>query len=244
MELADGPDGVAVKFQNAAPRTFDLVLAADGVHSKVRRLVFGPEEPLLKPLGMGLGIFSTDNYLGLKDWQIAFRDEERGFGYLLYPVHDNTELRINIGFGAGLAEDRYGDIEAQKALVAEKSAGWGWEVPNFIERMWKSSDFYFGALAQTVMESWSEGRVALVGDAGYCPSPFSGQGTSLALVGAYVLAEELGKSPDDHCRAFTAYEARIRPYVLKNQALAWRDSAALDEEAEAMLDDAKNFVVL
>jgi 2-polyprenyl-6-methoxyphenol hydroxylase-like FAD-dependent oxidoreductase len=243
-DLVDGPDGVAVKFQNVAPRTFDLVLAADGVHSKVRRLVFGPEEPLLKPLGMGLGIFSTDNYLGLKDWQIAFRDEERGFGYLLYPVHDNTELRINIGFGAGLAEDRYGDIEAQKALVAEKSAGWGWEVPNFIGRMWKSSDFYFGALAQTVMESWSKGRVALVGDAGYCPSPFSGQGTSLALVGAYVLAEELGKSPDDHRRAFTTYEARIRPYVLKNQALAWRDRAAPDEEAEAMLDDAKNFVSL
>lgn len=242
--LRDCPNGVDVTFQNAEPRTFDLVLAADGVHSKIRRLVFGPEEPLLKPLGMGLAIFSTDNYLGIKDWQVAFRDEDRGFGYLVYPVHDNSELRINVGFGAGLADDRYGDIEGQKALVAEKSAGWGWEVPNFIERMWPATDFYFGALAQTVMDSWSKGRVALVGDAGYCPSPFSGQGTSLALVGAYILAEELGRSPNDHARAFAAYETRLRPYVLKNQALAWRDRNVPDEEAEAMLDEAKNFVAL
>jgi 2-polyprenyl-6-methoxyphenol hydroxylase-like FAD-dependent oxidoreductase len=243
-ELDDGPGGVEVRFQNSAPRTFDLVLAADGVHSRVRRLIFGAEEPLLKPLGLGLAIFSTDNYLGLKDWQISFRDEARGFGYLLYPVRDNSELRINIGFGAGLADDRYGDVGAQKALVAEKSAGWGWEVPNFIERMWPATDFYFGALAQTVMDSWSSGRVALVGDAGYCPSPFSGQGTSLALVGAYVLADELGKSPGDHTRAFAAYETRMRPYVLKNQALAWRDRDAPEEEGEAMIEEAKNFIEL
>ncbi len=244
VAIQDSLQGVDVQFQNAPPRTFDLVLAADGVHSKVRRLVFGSEAPLLKPLGMGLAIFSTDNYLGIKDWQIAFRDQDRGFGYLLYPVRDNSELRINIGFGAGLDEDRYGDIEAQKALVAQKSVGWGWEVPNFIDRMWKARDFYFGALAQTVMDRWSAGRVALVGDAGYCPSPFSGQGTSLALVGAYVLADELGKNPDDYAAAFATYETRMRPYVVKNQALAWRDRDAPDEETEAMLDEAKNFIVL
>ena len=242
--LDEGPGGVEVRFRNAAPRAFDLVVGADGIHSRVRRLVFGAEQPLLKPLGLGLAIFSTDNYLGLEDWQLSFRDEGRGFGYLLYPVRGNSELRINIGFGAGLDEDRYGDVEAQKALVAEKSAGWGWEVPNFIARMWSATDFYFGALAQTVMERWSEGRVVLVGDAGYCPSPFSGQGTSLALVGAYILAEELGRSPNDHSRAFAAYETRMRPFVLKNQALAWRDRNAPEGEGEAMLEDAKNFIEL
>lgn len=244
MELKDGPNGVEVLFQNAAPRTFDLVLAADGIHSKVRRLVFGAEGPLLKPLGKGLAIFSTDNYLGIKDWQIVFRGESRGFGYLLYPVRDNSELRIILSFGAGLDEDRYGDVEGQKSLVAEKSAGWTWEVPNFIARMWSATDFYFGAAAQTLMESWSRGRVALVGDAGYCPSPFSGQGTSVALVGAYVLAEELGKSPDDHISAFAAYETRMRPYVLKNQAIAWLDRGAAEEEREVMLQSAKNFIAL
>jgi 2-polyprenyl-6-methoxyphenol hydroxylase-like FAD-dependent oxidoreductase len=242
--LDDGPEGVEVRFRNRASRRFDLVLAADGVHSNVRRLVFGAEGPLLKPLGMGLAIFSTGNYLGLQDWQIAFRDEQRGFGYLLYPVRGNSEIRINIGFAAGLDDDRYGDIEAQKALVAEKSAGWGWEVPRFVERMWRAPDFYFGALAQTVMARWSKGRVALVGDAGYCPSPFSGQGTSLALVGAYVLADELGKSGGDHVTAFETYESRMRPYVRKNQALAWRDRSAPQEQAEAMLDEAKNVIDL
>lgn len=244
VELSDGPGGVQVRFETAAPRTFDLVLAADGVHSTVRRLVFGPDEPLLKPLGLGLAIFSTDNYLGLNDWQIAFRDEARGFGYLLYPVRDNRELRINIGIKAGLADDRHGDVDAQMALVAERSAGWGWEVPTLIRRMWRAPDFYFGAVAQTVMDKWSKGRVALVGDAGYCPSPFSGQGTSLALVGAYILAEELERSPDAHTRAFAAYDARMRPYVLKNQAIAWRARDAPDEDTDAMLDEAKNLVEL
>lgn len=244
VELSEGPNGVAVRFENSPPRNFDLVVGADGVHSKVRRLAFGPEEPFLKPLGAGLAIFSTANYLNLRDWQISFRDMDRGFGYLLYPVRDNSELRINIGFGAGLADDCHGDVEAQKALVAEKSAGWGWEVPNFIERMWPSSDFYFGAMAQTVMDSWSKGRVVLVGDAGYCPSPFSGQGTSLALVGAFVLAEELSKSPNDHALAFAAYEKRMRPFVQKNQALAWRDRNAPEEEGEALIDEAKDFIEL
>jgi 2-polyprenyl-6-methoxyphenol hydroxylase-like FAD-dependent oxidoreductase len=110
--------------------------------------------------------------------------------------------------------------------------------------MWQSTDFYFGAMAQTVMESWSKGRIALVGDAGYCPSPFSGQGTSLALVGAYVLAQELGKTPDDYAKAFANCEARMRPYVLKNQAFAWRDRNAPEEEGEAMMQEAKNYIEL
>lgn len=238
--LNDGPDGVKVQFKNAPSRTFDLVLAADGIHSKVRQLAFGAEEPFLKPLGQGLAIFSTDNYLGIQDLQVMFKDKEAGFYYILYPVRNNSELRVNIGFNAGMADDHYGDVDAQKALVAEKCAGRGWEVPNFVKRMWPSTDFYFGALAQTVMNNWSKGRIALVGDAGYCPSPFSGQGTSLALVGAYVLAEELGKSPDDCARAFATYETRMRPYVLRNQAIAFSS----DEEVYAMVDAAKNSIEL
>lgn len=244
VSLTDTADGVIVAFRNSPSRTFDLVVGADGVHSNVRKLAFGPEEPFLKPLGIGLAIFSIDNYLGLKDWQVSFRDMQRGFGYVIYPVRNNSELRINIGFGAGLADDPYGDVKAQKTLVAERSAGWGWEISNFIERMWSSTDFYFGALAQTLMDSWSKGRIVLAGDAGYCPSPFSGQGTSLALVGAYILAQELGRSPHDHARAFAVYDARMRPYVLKNQALAWRDRDAPEEEGEAMIEEAKNFVEL
>jgi 2-polyprenyl-6-methoxyphenol hydroxylase-like FAD-dependent oxidoreductase len=83
--------------------------------------------------------------------------------------------------------------------------------------MWKADDFYFDSMAQVKMERFTKGRVALVGDAGYCASPLSGQGTSLALVGAYVLAEELGAGGAD---AFERYEERMRPFVATNQALA------------------------
>jgi 2-polyprenyl-6-methoxyphenol hydroxylase-like FAD-dependent oxidoreductase len=242
--LKEDAESVSVRFKHAAERRFDLVVGADGLHSKVRHLTFGDESPFLKELGIGLAVFSLPNYLKLQNWQIAFRDEAKGFGYLIYSTRDNAELRVNIGFAAGVADERRGDVEAQKRLVAEKSAGWGWEVPGFIERMWASTDFYFGAMAQVIMDEWSRGRVTLVGDAGYCPSPFSGQGTSLALVGAYVLAEELARSPDNHSAAFARYDQRMRPYVLLNQALATRDRSEPDSESDARLNEAKNFIEL
>jgi 2-polyprenyl-6-methoxyphenol hydroxylase-like FAD-dependent oxidoreductase len=105
-----------------------------------------------------------------------------------------------------------------------------------------ATDFYFGVVAQICMEYWSKGRAALVGDAAYCPSPFSGQGTSLAIVGAYVLAQELSGSEKGHAAAFERYETRMRPYVLINQALALRDRDATDSDEK--LDAAKNAIEL
>jgi 2-polyprenyl-6-methoxyphenol hydroxylase-like FAD-dependent oxidoreductase len=242
--MSEDSESVSVRFKEATERRFDLVVGADGLHSNVRHLTFGDEKPFLKDLGIGLAVFSLPNYLKLENWQIAFRDEAKGFGYLIYSTRDNAELRVNIGFAAGVADERRGDVEAQKKLVAEKSVGWGWEVPGFIDRMWASTDFYFGAMALVVMDEWSKGRVALVGDAGYCPTPFSGQGTSLALVGAYVLAEELAKNPDSHSVAFAHYQQRMQPYVLLNQALATRDRSEPDAEAEARLNEAKNAIEL
>lgn len=93
-------------------------------------------------------------------------------------------------------------------------------MPRLIETIFTAPDFYFGVMSQILMPHWTRGRVALVGDAGYCPSPFTGQGTSLAIVGAYILASELGRHRDDHEAAFAAYEERMRPFVEKNQAIA------------------------
>jgi 2-polyprenyl-6-methoxyphenol hydroxylase-like FAD-dependent oxidoreductase len=108
--------------------------------------------------------------------------------------------------------------------------------------MGDAPDFYFDAMAQIHLERWSTGRVALVGDAGYCASPLSGQGTSLALVGAYVLAEELGRPEIDHTTAFAAYERRMRPFVALNQALATENSGG--PAAEESVDHAKNAISL
>lgn len=235
-------DGVIVEFERAAPRRFDLVVGADGLHSDTRRLAFGPESDYIGHLGTYLSVFSTDNYLGLDRWQTWINDGVDGGAVMT--VRDNTELRIFLGFAADAIEYDHRDTEAQKRLVADRLAGFGWEVPGFIERMWKADDFYFDSMAQIRMDAWSAGRVALVGDAAHCAAPLSGQGTGLALVGAYVLALELGRTAD-HAEAFARYERRMRPFVEANQALALIDRRSVDpDEATARVDAVKNAVDL
>ncbi|MEN8650447.1 FAD-dependent monooxygenase [Streptomyces sp. 21So2-11] len=143
-------------------------------------------------------------------------------GYGIYPVRDNTELRVMAGFEAPPLADGYDyrDTDRQKKLVAEALSSLGWETPRLLRAMHTAPDFYFDSMAQIRMDSWSKGRVTLLGDAGYCASPLSGQGTSLALVGAYVLAEELGRDSSNHLTAYARTEARMRPFVALNQAIA------------------------
>ncbi|SDE31701.1 FAD-dependent monooxygenase [Glycomyces harbinensis] len=235
-------DGVTVEFEHAAPRRFDLVVGADGLHSNTRRLAFGPESQFIHHLGTYLGVFSQENYLGLDKWQTWFNDG--AVGGTVMTVRHNAELRIFLGFGSEEPIDYdYRDVEAQKRLIADHVTGLGWEVPGFIERMWGAEDFYFDAMAQIRMDAWSAGRVGLVGDAAHCAAPLSGQGTSLALVGAYILALELGRT--GHEEAFARYEARMRPFVEGNQALALIDRQKVDPaESTARLDAVKHAVDL
>ncbi|MFE0874585.1 FAD-dependent monooxygenase [Streptomyces smyrnaeus] len=110
----------------------------------------------------------------------------------------------------------------QKQLIAERYAHMGWEMPRLLTYMWEAPDFHFDSGAQIHMDSWSTGRVVLLGDAGYCGSPASGQGSSMAMVAAHVLAGQLKAADGDHRRAFAAYERELRPWVTANQALADR----------------------
>ncbi|WP_237277164.1 FAD-dependent monooxygenase [Streptomyces caniscabiei] len=176
--------------------TFDLVVGADGLHSTVRRLAFGPEEQFAHHLGSYLSVFSADNFLALDNWQLRLRDGDAGFGIM--PVRGNTELRIAFGFeSAPLAHDLR-DGGGLRQLVVDKLASLRWEGARLAEAARKAPDFYCDAMAQIRMNAWSRGRVTLLGDAGYCPSPLSGQGTSLALVGAHVLADCLAQADGDH----------------------------------------------
>jgi len=111
------------------------------------------------------------------------------------------------------------DLAGQRRLVAERFADSSGPAPALVDAMAEADDFYLDAVAQVHLDRWSVGRVALLGDAGYCPSPLTGMGTSLALVGAYVLAGELARADGDHERAFDAYEERMRPYVRQGQEL-------------------------
>ncbi|MGM1060233.1 FAD-dependent monooxygenase [Saccharothrix sp. Mg75] len=230
--------GVRVEFARGGPRTFDHVIGADGAHSAVRRLAFGPEEDFTRHLGQYLAIFPAPNVLGLEDWQVWFRTERAGG--VVYPVRGNSELRVTLGFGAERLDHDHRDVAAQKALVASRLAGVGWEVPRLLGHMADAEAFYFDAVAQVHLDRWSAGRVALVGDAGYCASVMSGQGSGLALVGAYVLAEELGRAP--HEEAFAAYERRMRPFVALNQALATENPDG--PPSEESVEKAKNALSL
>ena len=210
-----GPRASPSPSSRSPPEVFDLVFGADGLHSKVRQIAFGEETPFLRPLGVAFAIWAAPNLLDLEDWQLSFRDETAG--YAIYPTRDNRELRVNIGFALTPDEERGLDLAARKALIRERAAAIGGPVPRLLETLDAAEDLYFGALAQVRMPSWCQDRVALVGDAGYCPSPFTGQGTSLALIGAFVLGRELARSGGDHAAAFAQYEARMRPFVLRTR---------------------------
>jgi 2-polyprenyl-6-methoxyphenol hydroxylase-like FAD-dependent oxidoreductase len=237
--ICDGATKISVAFESGLAHDFDLVIAADGIYSGVRQLVFGPSEGFLKYLGAYVAIFTVENFLGIKDWQTAIGDERRGI--LIYPARANTELRVFMMFES---EPLGRDLTPmqQKALLAEKFEDLGWETPRLLKYLRETGSLYFGEVAQIRMPSWSRGRVALVGDAGYCPSPRSGQGTSLALVGAYVLAAELAQSGPNYSDAFARYEERMRPFVVLNQALALRSHSERVSDQE--LARAKNAIVL
>ena len=238
--LVQDDDGVTVSFQHHADTRFDLVVGADGVYSNVRKLAFAHEDAFVKPLGVVLALFSTPNLIGLDHWQLIHRDE--GLGCVIYPSRDHQQLRVSVGFGADGLQVSRDDVLAQKAMVEARSTGLGGMFRPLIDAMQDTGQFYFNELAQIHMPSWSQGRVVLAGDAAHCASPFSGQGTSLALVGALVLARELERTPDDMARAFAAYEQRMRPFVDLNQALV--DLERRGHVPDDQLTRAKHGIVL
>ncbi|GAA3884868.1 FAD-dependent monooxygenase [Saccharothrix violaceirubra] len=210
--VAIAPDG-EVTFAGGTRRTFDLVVGADGLRSAVRRLVFGADEEFVRHLGAQVAVFGADNFLELADWQTWTQDEAGT--WCAYPVHGNARLRITVGVPTSADERR--EPDQWRAHLSERLAHLAGDTPRVLEAMRAAPDFYSAAMAQVVMDRWHDGRVVLLGDAAHCPSPLSGQGTSLALVGAHVLAEEFDRDP---AHAPAAYEARMRPFVAVNQALA------------------------
>lgn len=222
--IAQDDDGVRVTFQRGTPRTFDLVVGADGLHSNVRRLAFGDESRFTRDLGCNVAIFSTPNAFNLDGWELLYHMPGRrgaaGKSAGLYPVRGNAEARAMFYFAAPQVRYDRNDTAQQKRLVEEAFSGEGWLIPQLLRAMLTTPEFYFDRVAQVRMDQWSRDRVVLLGDAGYCPSPMSGMGTSLALVGAYMLAGELATSGGDYQRAFARYQSGLREAVSQAQKFA------------------------
>ncbi|MEN3534921.1 FAD-dependent monooxygenase [Microbispora sp. ZYX-F-249] len=216
--LHETPEGVRVTFASGPPRTFDLVVGADGLHSNVRALAFGEESRFVHDLGHHISIFTVPNHLHLDRTEMMHPAPGRSAG--MYSTGGGDDAKAMFLFSSPpLAHDRR-DVAGQKKLLADAFSGQGWEVPRLLDAMEDTPDFYLDSISQVRMDRWSSGRVALVGDAAYAASPASGQGTSLALVGAYVLAGCLAEAAGDHAAGFAAYEREMRHFAEENQKLA------------------------
>ena len=217
--LSDDGEGVDVTFERGEPRRFDLVIGADGMHSMVRRLAFGPEESMRRPLGGYLAVFSMPDELALENRMLVHMKVGRIAS--TYGVHQTGQARACFMFyrPEELSYD-YRDVEQQKRIIADEFRDYGWEVPRLLRHLDAADDFYFDSISQITLDNWQRGLVGLVGDAGYCPGPAVGGGTSLAVVTAYVLAGELAAARGDLQSGLRNYERTVRDLVDRSRALA------------------------
>lgn len=217
--LDDDGDRVRVEFENGKAREFDLLVGADGLHSRIRRLAFGPPEQFERYQNIVVSVFDVPGYRPRTEL-VAMMHAEIGFQAVRVSLRDDVTMVIFT-----VRHDDRVPLESaaeQQALLRERCSGAGWETPALLEAMSRATTFYFDAVSQIQMPSWTRGRVALVGDAASCPSLLAGQGSALAMIESYVLAAELTRSDGDHRKAFARYQGRLAPFLQSKQAAARR----------------------
>jgi len=223
--LEEEADRVAVKFSDGARREFALIFGCDGNRSNTRRLLFGEGEQFTYFMG-GYFFLKVVSQTGLLPADVSQVFSVPGRMAMLNGYKDRTD----IGFGfrtEGEIEYDYRDKARQRRLVQERFDALGWKVPAMLAGAAGDDDFYFDRINQIRMPRWSRGRVALVGDAGYCVSPLAGFGGSMAIIGAGRLAAALDRHPGDHSAAFRHYEEGLRSFVEEVQERAALDGLSM-----------------
>jgi 2-polyprenyl-6-methoxyphenol hydroxylase-like FAD-dependent oxidoreductase len=215
--INEHPDGVCLSFARAKTRDFDLVIGADGLHSNVRRLRFGPESDVEHYLGCLVAACVVEGYRP-RDELVYVTHSQPGRSVARFSLRGDRTLFLFV-FRSAQACDP-GELAARKALLRREFGDGGWESPQILAALDGVDDLYFDVVSQIRLDRWSWGRTALVGDAAACVSLLAGEGTGLAMTEAYVLAGELLCAHGDYRRAFDAYEKRLRPFVEGKQAAA------------------------
>jgi 2-polyprenyl-6-methoxyphenol hydroxylase-like FAD-dependent oxidoreductase len=226
VALDQDEHGVSVTFEHTQPRRFDLVIGADGLHSAVRRLAFGPESDFVQHMGLYVATVRLDGLDGLiEPGREVVMYNTPGRAAAIHPSRGDA-LAFFAFRSPAVPDFDYRDTAQHKRLLAAAFQDGGWRVPELLERVQAASDLYFDSVSQVGVRPWWHGRIVLVGDAASCVSLF-GDGSSLAMAGAFTLAQELAASPNDHRLAFRRYEASHRTLVDPRQRNVARGASLL-----------------
>lgn len=214
-------DGVRARigFEHGSPREVDLVIGADGLHSKVRRVAFGPEKLYEYPMGCHVASFEVAGYRP-RDEDLYVAHTAPGRYVARFPIRDDKTLFFMLVRNEYLPGSLPDSESGRKAALKDAYSGMGWECPAILSALDDVDGVYFDSISQIRMEKWTQGRVALIGDAAACPSLIAGEGAGLALAEAYVLAGEIHRHGADIDSALEQYEKRIKPYTERKQRYA------------------------
>ena len=218
-QIDQSDSGIFVEFQHAPAEEFDLVIGAGGLHSRVRNLVFGPDARFEKYLGYYVASFSTDHYPH-QDPKAAVSYSAPGRQVTRYSLQDGRTVFLFVFSSREKLDISPHDVETQKDVLNREFRRDEWECNDILRRLNASSDIYFDPVSQIHMEAWSQKRATLVGDSCGCPSLLAGQGSSLAMAGAYILAGELRRARGEHQTAFANYERCFHPFIDSKQKAA------------------------
>jgi 2-polyprenyl-6-methoxyphenol hydroxylase-like FAD-dependent oxidoreductase len=213
--LDETENDVRVSFRDGSQQSFALIFGCDGVHSRVRKLRFGDENKYTHFLGQYFSITIIEELLIEENTTQIYN--EPGKFVMLNAYNNKTDIVLCFAFENEIPYD-YRDEAQQRKIISEQFSGHGWRIPELLEKVDNSTSFYFDKVCQIKMTSWTSGRVALVGDAGYCASPAAGMGGSLAIIGAAALADAFQKHPANVDLAFREYNESFHPYVEAVQA--------------------------